>query len=362
MMRRIARGVLPRKRPGPLFRALHCALLCAGLGGGSAAQEAVARFGSGKVPLLVRSTTDISVIEPALEAFVQANPDLAIVYEQWGSNALYETSQKACAGEGQVADAVLSSASHQMVDLVNRACASRYRSERTAALPPPRRWRDELWGLTEEPAVIIYNTDLVAAEEVPRNRFALLDLMRQKPDAYRGRIATYDIEESGLGYLYAFSDSLEATTFGALLEGFARTEAVATCCSAEIINSVAEGRFLIAYNVLGSYVQNGAAANVGVILPEDYTLFMSRAYLIPRGAANRVGAERLLDFMLSEAGQRIIRDKGLVFEDDPALGGLLPSARRFIALDPPLLVALDQQKVERFVLRWRNAFSAPVSP
>ena len=77
-------------------------------------------------------------------------------------------------------------------------------------------------------------------DDVPRSRFALLDMMRNRPDLLQRRIATYDIAASGLGYLFAHADSLEATTFGAMLEGFARVQAVATCCSSEIIDAVAE--------------------------------------------------------------------------------------------------------------------------
>lgn len=327
-----------------------------------AAQEATTNFGSGPTVLTLRSTTDIAIIAPVLEAFTQDNADLSVHYEQWGSNALYEASKEACLTDKSPADAVFSSAVHQMLDLVNMACATRYVSDLTAALPPSRRWRDELWGLTEEPAVMAYNTDLVDVSEVPHSRFELLDLMRQNPAKYRGHIATYDIEASGLGYLYAFNDSLEATTFGALLEGFARADAVATCCSAEIIDDVASGRFLIAYNVLGSYVQNATATNVGVILPEDYTLFLSRAYMIPANGARPTQAARLLDFILSPKGQRIVKQMGLVFPDDRSETGLLPSARRFIPLRPPLLVALDHHAKERFIAQWRDAFAAPPIP
>lgn len=328
------------------------------------AQEATAQFGGGfgVTEIRLRSTTDIAILAPVMDRFVEQNPDLSVIYEQWGSNALYQNSRAACAGDIASADAVFSSAVHQMLALVNTACASAYRSFQTAALPASRRWRDQIWGLTEEPAVMVYNTDLVPDDDVPRSRFDLLDLMRRDPDGYRARIATYDIEESGLGYLFAFSDSLEATTFGALLEGFARTEAVATCCSAEIIEGVARGQFLIAYNVLGSYVNIASPTNVGVILPEDYTLFLTRAFMIPKGAAQKTGAARLLDFMLSSEGQRIMAGAGLIYTQDRSDTGLLPSARRYIALNLPLLVALDQDTSRRFTALWGNAFSPVLAP
>ncbi|WP_170404651.1 ABC transporter substrate-binding protein [Ruegeria arenilitoris] len=326
------------------------------LPGTLSAQEATASFGGGDDPMLIRSTTDIAIIAPVLERFVELNPDLVITYEQWGSNALFQHSRTVCKGGKTPADVVFSSAIQQMVWLVNSACAHRYRSSRTEALPDARRWRDELWGITTEPAVIAYNKELLEDQHIPRNRFALLDAMRTQPDLLRGRVATYDIAASGLGYLFAYGDSLEATTFGSLIEGFARIDAVATCCSSEIIRDVAEGRFLIAYNVLGSYVANADAPGVGVILPEDYTLVLSRALMIPAQARNKDAATGFLDFLLSPEAQNLLAASGLVAPMDATETGLTPSARRFIALSPALLVARDQNRRAELFKLWNDAF------
>ncbi|WP_172327339.1 ABC transporter substrate-binding protein [Mangrovicoccus sp. HB161399] len=335
---------------------IRLALLLACLALPLRAQEAVMQVGSGATWMLLRSTTDARIFRPVLEAFLAGHPELSVRYEQWGSNALYAQSSADCAAGRAGADAVFSSAVQQMVELVNRACAATRRSALTAALPPSLRWRDQLWGLTREPAVTIYNRDLVPPADVPRDRFALLDLMRQKPDAYRGRIATYDIEASGLGYLFAFTDSLQATTYGALLEAFARTGGVATCCSAELIRDVSAGRFLIAYNVLGSYVAAAAPRNVGVVLPEDYTLFLSRGYMIPAHAAHPEAAAALLDFLLSPEGQTALSRAGLIHAAAPAESGLQQSAMRPIALSPTLLVGIDRQRRAQFAAQWRDAF------
>ena len=327
-----------------------------------AAQEAVATFGNGPEPFLIRSTTDIAIARPAIQRFSELNPELGIRYEQWGSNALFDKSRTDCLGGQDAADAILSSAVQQMVWLVNAACAQPYRSALTAALPASRRWRDEVWGVTVEPAVIAYNKRLLSGEDVPRSRFALLDALREQPEMFRNRIATYDIAESGLGFLFAYSDSLEATTFGALLEGFARVGAVATCCSAEIIQGVAEGRYLIAYNVLGSYVLNANRPEVGMIFPEDYTLLLSRGYMIPGNAAHPRAAKRLLDFFLTPEAQGLLEQSGLVSDMDPVETGLAISARRNIALSPSLLVARDASRQQLLFGFWSDTFQRAELP
>lgn len=326
------------------------------------AQETTERFGQGDTPFLIRSTTDIAIIRPLIESFAARRSDLAITYEQWGSNALFEKSREDCRRDEPGADAILSSAVQQMVWLVNGGCASPYRSPETLALPSTRRWRDEIWGITTEPAVIAYNKAAFAGHTVPNSRFALLDALRNDPDRFRRKIATYDIAESGLGYLFAFSDSLEATTFGALLESFARVDAVATCCSAEIIAGVAEGRYLVAYNVLGSYVTSAARPEVATILPEDYTLVLSRAYMIPRQARQKGAATGLLDFLLTAEARAMLDRVGLITTMEASETGLPLSARRSIALAPPLLVALDSNRRAQLLKLWKDTFAAGSVP
>ncbi|PIL19727.1 hypothetical protein P775_13255 [Puniceibacterium antarcticum] len=347
-----------------------CVILCL-LALPATAQEIRRSFGrqTATVRLLVRSTTDIEVFSPVIDAFLAVRPDLAVDYEQWGSNLLYDLTLSDCASGRRGADVVISSGVHQMVQLVNNACAAPHVSALTTALPAALRWRDELWGITREAAVIVYNRDLVPPEDVPLTRFDLLDLLRPTASPYAGKVATYDVESSGLGYLFAFSDAREATTFGALLESLGRTGAVATCCSAEIIDGVANGTYLIAYNVLGSYAQVAAQSDprIGIVLPQDYTLVLSRALMIPKAAAHADQAEALLDFLLSAAGRAALSDVLLITalsdkagaEDRPPLS---ETALRPIGLSPALIVALDQQKRAQFIRRWRENLSRGVRP
>ncbi|MCV0429592.1 MAG: extracellular solute-binding protein, partial [Roseibium sp.] len=181
-----------------------------------------------------------------------------------------------------------------------------------------------------------------------------------------GRVATYDIEQSGLGYLFAFADAQEASTFGALQESFGRTRAVSTCCSADIIKNVAEGRYLVAYNVLGSYAQGYQQQDdrIGIVLPSDYTLVLSRALMIPEQANNKEQAKEFLDFLLSPQGTVALRKALLISPlletDDGNEGEALSStALRPIGLSPSLMVALDELTRQTFMRRWRSTFPGP---
>jgi iron(III) transport system substrate-binding protein len=344
---------------------LCACLLALGVAGQSSAQEMIKMYGpeNANQTLILRSTTDISVFGPVVDDFVRTRPGVNLRYEQWGSNGLYQLTRKECR-EGQPgADIVISSGVHQMVQLVNDACARSYQSRLTERLPQALKWRDELFGITREPAVMVYNRDLVPAGDIPKTRFDLLDLLRPADTPYAGKVATYDIEQSGLGYLFAFADAQEASTFGALQESLGRSQAIATCCSADIIQGVAEGQYLIAYNVLGSYAQGFQQRDdrIGIVLPSDYTLVLSRALLIPKQAENPGLAAEFLDFLLSPGGTLALRTALLISpmldSEEGNEGEVLNStALRPIGLSPALMVALDALTRETFLRRWRTTF------
>ncbi len=315
--------------------------------------------------LLVRGTTDIALFGSVLQLFASFHPDLRIDYEQWSSNDLYTRAVNACAGKGEAADLLISSSVDQQVKLVNDGCAQSHTSPSTAALPAAFNWRNEVFGITREPAVIVYNRSLIAADEVPQSRFELIDLLRTQPSRYDGRVATYDIEQSGLGYLFAFADSQQATTFGSVIEAFARSHAVTSCCSADLIDGVANGNYLIAYNILGSYAFARADKdpNIAVVAPADYTLVLSRAALIPKRAVNAGDAGLLIDFLLSAAGRQALSREHLFLEAEEIRGDGLQGSQngesylRPIPLSPVLLAGLDQQRRLHFIKIWRAAFS-----
>ncbi len=352
------------------MRCLCGVQLCLALLGGAAvcepAPEATRSYGPAQadVRLTVRGTTDIARFEPVLEKFLARSDGVRIEYEQWGSNDLYLATDADCRSGHAAADLVISSSIDQQVKLANDGCAAAYRSDETTGLPAVSNWRDEVFGMTWEPAVIVYNGNMIGDAQAPKSRFDLIDLLRPEDSAFRGRVATYDIEASGLGYLFAFADSQQATTFGRLIEAFGRSGAVATCCSAAIIDGVANGDYLVAYNVLGSYALARADENpdIVVVAPDDYTLVLARAALIPRHAAMPGLAGAFVDFLLSGPGRSALRSANLIVDTSEGVHAAmrLPEnpevSLRPIPLSVALLVGLDQHKRREFISRWRAAF------
>ena len=163
--------------------------------------------------LVIGSVTDLVFIEPLIREFQRTNPSTAVIYRQMTSLDLYAAVADACEKGEFFADTVISSAIPEQVRLVNDGCSEPFRFSLPPDLPDWASWRNELVGLTYEPAVIVYDREGLKPEEVPRNRFELVDLLRQT-ERFRGRIGTYDIESSGVGYIFAFEDASQASTWG----------------------------------------------------------------------------------------------------------------------------------------------------
>ncbi len=304
--------------------------------------------------LHIIGTTEAEVMEGLIRAYRNRYQDVAVVYDQATSRVVYDAVEQDVKVGDSPYDLAISSAMDLQIKLVNDGRARRHVSAATSRLPRWATWRERIFGFTREPAVIIYNHQAFAEIAVPQSRFELLNLLRRTPGLFKGRIATYDPNVSGLGFLFATQDSLQSDTYWRLMEIFGNLSAELSCCSSEMLDRVAEGEIALAYNVLGSYAQarRDAGAPIGIVLPRDYTLLMVRTALIPATSDNAEAAGDFTDFLVSEEGQRLIEHQALL---SPALpegddGTLIP-----IRLGPGLLVYLDALKRKAFLSEWASA-------
>jgi two-component system sensor histidine kinase TctE len=312
----------------------------------------------------VYGTTDTGAMRPLIEDFQRLQPTLAVRYYEYTTNELDQRFRAQADAGAPQADLLISSAMDLQVRLVNDGYARTWRSDATAWLPAWARWRDQAFGFTFEPAVIVYDPRRLSPEHVPATRFELIRLLRENPVRFSGRVGTYDIEASGVGYLFASQDSLQSSTFGRLIESLGRIGVRLACCTSELLAGIERGELLLAYNVLGSYAQARIAqgAPLAVMLPKDYTLIMARVALIPLQAPNAEAAGRLLDYLLSARGQALIAQASYLYALNPEVSGgssaqqlnvQVDGPLRPIGLGPGLLVYLDRLKRERFLKEWR---------
>ena len=305
------------------------------------------------------SVTDEAAIAGLLRDFRQRHPRVQVRYTQMSAQDLYlRFLQRAGAGRG-TPDLLWSSAMDLQIKLVNDGYTQPYASPEKPNLPEWAVWKNEAFGVTAEPVVIAYNRRLMAQRDVPTSHAALSRLLATSGTALRGRIATYDPALSSVGYLFATQDVQVSRDSWALVRGLGRAGVRTYRSSADMIDHVLSGDHLLAYNVAGSYALDRQArdSRLGIVLPRDYTLLMSRIAVIPSDARHPNAAKIFLDFLLSARGQAHLARHFMnpVRTDVPTspLREAQPDYQRAIRVGPALLVNLDQVTKRRFLKNWR---------
>jgi len=257
-----------------------------------------------------------------------------------------------------VADVVWSSSMDIQVKLINDGYAQTYRSPEAKGLPAWAVWRDQGFGVTAEPIVFAYNKKALKESEAPRSHAALLAALRDHPDRWRGRIAMYDPERSGVGFMYMSSDLQTYPDAWSLYDALASSEPGLFVPGAPLLTSLS-GPHVLAYNMNGSYADWWARhrdADIAYLTPSDYSLSISRVAFIARSAPHPKAARVFLDYLMSDEGQARLAEARLT-PIRPAARQAAPGARP-IRVGPALLANFDQGRREDVLARWRAVFDA----
>ncbi len=298
------------------------------------------------------STTDLIYFAPLIDAFQEATPNISVQYTVASSKELF----KAIYDEQADYDLVISSAMDLQVKLVNDGLTQAYTSSETASMPDWAHWRNHLFAFTQEPAVLLGSKKMFAELNLPENRQDIITLLRENPDKFKGKIGTYDIRDSGAGYLFATQDARQSDVYWRLAEVIGSLNPTLYCCSSKMLAALESGDIALAYNVMGSYASAVLKDDSnGFIIPlSDYTHFMLRTALIPKQADSADLAGRFIDFLIGATGRELVQEvAGLPPIDGEALATQLHF--RPINLGPELLVYLDKIKRRRFLKDWSDA-------
>ncbi len=300
--------------------------------------------GESQQTLRVLSSTDTSFFAPVIEQFIADNAEWEVEYFVTSTAEI----DRIFRDTPHQFDVVISSAMDLQLKLVNDGLALELAD---IDHPDWAQWRQRLFAFTTEPATIVVNKAAFEGISIPRTREELIHILRQRPDQFRGKLGTYDVRRSGLGYLFATQDARSSETFWRLMEVMGSLEARLYCCSGEMIDDVASGELFVAYNVLGSYAaaRQSDDPRFEIILPSDFpttmmrTAFVSKATEFSEAAENFV--QDVVDIQTSSAGSRL-----------PSLNlSQQQVSPTVIALEPALMTYLDALKRRTFIKEWMNA-------
>ena len=217
--------------------------------------------------LRITSSTDTALFAPIIEDFIAQNPNVSVEYMVTSTSDLDRRFRL----HPHRFDIVISSAMDLQLKLANDNFALPLTN---ITHPSWAQWRQSLFAFSAESATIVINRLAFADQPIPETRQDLIKILRSQPEKFRGKIGTYDIRQSGLGYLFATQDARTSETFWRLMEVMGGLDMRLYCCSSDMIKDLTDGTITVAYNVLGSYasVQVENKENLHIIVPSDLSL------------------------------------------------------------------------------------------
>jgi iron(III) transport system substrate-binding protein len=317
---------------------------------------------SGGRELVIYSSLDSPLARPLIEDFQASRPDVAVRYEDLLTGEIAARVIAETDAGLPTADLIFSSAMDVTVKLANDGYAREADVPGAAAWPDWAGWRNMVFALTFEPGVIIYHLPSFP-EGPPDTRAALIDWLETAP---QGSIGTYDIARSAVGYLYLMRDQEHFADLWQLVRAMGRAGVQTFPTSQAVIDGVNSGEMQLGYNVLGSYAADQAAKlpDIGMVLPRDYVVVISRVALVPRAAANPDLGEAFLEFLMSREGQTVLAERLRLpavslevsgKDSAAAMQEALGAKLRPVEVSPGLLAYLDAASRARVLAQWNAA-------
>jgi len=314
--------------------------------------------------LVVYGATDSKAVQPLVKDFNALYPGITVEYNDMNSTEVYNRFISEAAAGGDTADALWSSAMDLQIKLAAGGYALPYKSVEAANIPGWAVWKDMAYGTTYEPAVFVYNKRLVTGAEIPQTHADFARIIAQPK--FKDKVTTYDIEKSGVGFMFMTQDAQDFPQFGALQQAFGAARVRVQSSTGTMLERISSGENLIGYNVLGPYalVRAKNDPSLGVVLPKDYTLIMSRVQFINKSAKHPNAAKLWMDYILSKRGQTVIANESKLFAIRADVTGETTSAElvkqvgeknlKPLVVGPAVMEYLAPAKRMAFLKQWKE--------
>ncbi len=269
--------------------------------------------------LVLYSGRSEPLIQPVIDAFRAVYPGVNVRLKAGGNselaNALLEER-----GNPQ-ADVFVTTEMFTVQALADQDVFASYRPAELADYPVEFIGPDDMWvGLTRRARVIMYNKDLVPAEELPNS---LLDLTDPR---WEGQIAAAGSTNGSMqAQIAVMRQLLGEEKTEAWLRGLLDNGVTFFGGHTDVRKAVGAGEFKLGLvNHYYYHLQAAEGSNVGVIYPDQGEGQMglitnATAAAIVRGGANPQAAQAFIDFLVSAEGQRLFAEQNYEY---PLLPGI----------------------------------------
>jgi iron(III) transport system substrate-binding protein len=255
--------------------------------------------------LVLYTTRTEALIKPVIEAFEAENPGVKVVLltgsaGQLGAKLLEERNNPQ-------ADLYISTDHISMSNLAAQGIFYANDSAAVKSVPEDYRAADGTWvGLTLRPRVIMYNTDLVKPEELPKSVFELTD------PKWKGQVGAADSANGSMqAQIVAIRHLLGESKAEEFVKGLVENDTKFFGGHTDVRKAVGNGELKLGLvNHYYYYLSKAEGAPVGIIFPDQgegemgLVVNSTNAGVI-EGARHEETAEKFVDFLLSPEGQEV---------------------------------------------------------
>ncbi|MDH6024541.1 ABC transporter substrate-binding protein [Vibrio splendidus] len=322
--------------------------------------------------LVIYGAAYLSEMKPLLDDFQRRNPEITVRYQAMSSNVLdaHIRDQKP-----DQPDITISSVMDLQLRLVNDGYALPYQinvpgyGSQSGIVPHWSQWRNELFGFSYEPAVIVFNESFLEGKEVPLSRVELLSFIRLHSEELMGKIGLFDIRDVGIGYLLWSFERAQTSNYGQFLELFNLHHARTFDSSASMLQALTDGDIAIAYNIMGSYANSWESKHKDVVIvaANDYTPVVIRTAFINKTTPRLEQAQAFIDYLFSYSGQKLmaketnmppVRTDIKSAKSAAVLREQFANQLKPLPLDVSLLIFSDQSKKSLVITEWESALKS----
>lgn len=303
---------------------------------------------------------------PVIEGFNELYPWVEVQTLDLGSGEVFER-YFAEAGSGtQTADMLVSAAPDKWIEFNERGSALEYQSPELAHLPDFAQPLSNVYVLSTDPLVMMYNKRTLSEDLVPGSLAELAEIAQANPDKFDGKVTTYDIGDSSFGFAAAWNfaekHGEDAWKWWEALGPMTRPER----SSGPMIEKITSGEYNVGYFISGIVLFPKMNDQLKTIVDwsflENGTPLFLRGMAIPKESNSPACSKLMVDFILSNAGQTAFGKGGLTpyredVSEDQVLGYTYQSVVEAIGGEEnAILIDFDEEMVsqagEEFRKRW----------
>ncbi len=292
-------------------------------------------------------TAPSSLVQPLIDRVNEAADSFGVTYTQWNESAIL-TALETSLPEPHTIDMALLPTPDQGVWLANEGRLDQLTV--STEQPDRRHWRQEVFSVLYDPAVLVVRTDAVNVTKLPFNRRDLVTFLNENAEEMTRRVGLVNIGIDSQSYGYAAQDQLRSLLFWQVMQVFGELDARIFETAGELVQALQSSKIDLAYNVPLSQLANKDLDGLQVIALEDYTIALPWVAVSPSGSEKPYVANAVR--LLRENGSQFFSSTKPIKETQSDSSEL---SFQQVKLGPELLVFLDPIKKTEILENWFQA-------